>query len=156
VSGELEPYGQSPAEMETEFGSYPEEVRQAALEYARGLALGRAQADSLPEAGDVQFILVGVRQAGRAIVFASSAVTEAKFARQMDGFDRVPIRPGPNAPVARVPRITAIVGAKMTSFEQIAGADYREALASLISEWDRKKEAARREAGIRELQEKCP
>ena len=63
-------------------------------------------------------------------------MTEARFARRMDGFDRVPIRPG--GPVARVPRITAIVGAKMTSFEQIVGDDYREALASLISEWDRR------------------
>ena len=39
MSGELEPYEQSPAEMETEFGSYPEEIRRAALEYARGLYL---------------------------------------------------------------------------------------------------------------------
>ncbi len=140
MAGELEPYVQSPAEMETEFGSYPEGVRQAALEYARGLALGRVQAEPLPGGEDVQFILVGVQQAGRAILFASSSVTEAKFARQMDGFDRVPIRPG--GPVARVPRITAIVGAKMTSFDQIVGADYREALASLIREWDRKKETA--------------
>jgi hypothetical protein len=140
MSGELEPYDQSPAEMETEFASYPEEVRRAALEYARGLMLGPAQAEPLPEGEDVQFVLVGVRQAGRALLFASSAVTETRFARQVDGFDRVPIRPG--GTVARIPRITAIVGAKMTSFEQIVGDDYREALATLLAEWDRKRRRA--------------
>jgi hypothetical protein len=142
MSGELEPYDQSPAEMETEFGSYPEEVRRAALEYARGLALGPSRPEPLPEGEDVQFVLVGVRQQGRAILFASSSVTEAKFARQVDGFDRVEIRPG--GPVARVPRMTAIVGAKMTSFEQIVGADYREALASMLAEWQRRQQAAER------------
>jgi hypothetical protein len=154
MSGELEPYDQSLAEMETEFASYPGEVRQAALEHARGLQLARDEAEPLPDGDDVQFVLVGVQQAGRAILFASSAVTEANFARQTDGFDRVPICPG--GPVARVPRISAIVGAKMTSFEQIVGDDYRDALASLIREWDRKTAAARREAGIREIQEKYP
>jgi hypothetical protein len=142
MAGELEPYEQSPAAaMEMEFASYPGEVRQAALEYARGLVLGRAQDEPLPDGEDVQFVLVGVHQHGRAVLFASSAVTETRFARQLDGFDRVEIRPG--GPVARVPRFTAIVGAKMTSFDQIVGADYREALASLIREWDRKKAAAR-------------
>jgi hypothetical protein len=126
--------------METEFGSYPEAVRQAALEYARGLALGPVRPEPLPDAENVQFVLVGVRQAGRAILFASSSVTEAKFARQADGFDRVQIRPG--GPVARVPRLTAIVGAKMTSFEQIVGEDYREALASLLDDWRRKQQLA--------------
>lgn len=141
MSGELEPYDQSSAEMETEFGSYPEEVRRAALEYARGFQMDVRDAPPPDAEGeDVQFVLVGVQQGGRSILFASTAVTEARFARQMDGFDRVPIRPG--GPVARVSRVTAIVGAKMTSFEQIVGDDYREALATLLGEWERKRQLA--------------
>lgn len=167
MSGDLERYENAARAMganlealqqargqEDEFRALPAEVRQAALEYARGLQLDRPEPEPLPEGEDVQFILVGVRQAGRALLFASSSVTETRFARQADGFDRVAIRPG--GPYARVPRVVAIVGAKMTSFEQIVGDDYRDALASLIAEWDRKKAAARREAGIREIQEKYP
>ncbi len=144
MSGELEPYDQSPAEMETEFGSYPEEIRQAALEYARGLCLA-AQDEPLPDGEEAQFILVGVQQGGRAILFASSSVTEAKFARRMDGFDRVPIRPG--GPDARIPRFSIAVGARMTEFEQIVGDDYASALATLLSEWRRRSAAVRREIG---------
>jgi hypothetical protein len=143
MAGDLERWEQSPAEMETEFGSYPEEVRQAALEYARGLAL--AKDEPLPDPGDedVQFVLVGVRQAGRAILFASSSVTEAKFARKMDGFDRVPIRPG--GPVARIPRWSILVGARMTGFEQIVADNFDSALATLVGERQRKARASRRE-----------
>jgi len=145
ADGGLERYAQSQAELEIEFGSYPEEIRRAALEYARGLAHQELSPGWQEVPGDEvpQFILVGVEQRGQAVLFASTSVTEAKFARRMDGFDRVPIRPG--GPVARVPRITAIVGAKMTSFEQIVGDDYREALTSLVREWDRKSAAAREE-----------
>jgi hypothetical protein len=144
AGGELERYEQSPAELETEFGSYPEEIRRAALEYARGLVRQDLSPSRQEVPGDeeVQFILVGVEQAGRALLFASTSVTETKFARWTDGFDRVQIRPG--GPVARVPRMFAIVGAKMTSFEQIVGDDYREALASLVREWDRKQRRSSR------------
>jgi hypothetical protein len=145
VAGELERWEQSPAEMETEFGAYPEEIRQAALEYARGLRLERQEPEPLPDGEDVKFILVGVQQAGRAILFASSQVTETRFARQVDGVDRVPICPGENAPCARIPRLTAIVGAKMTSFEQHIGDDYASALATMLSEWERRRAASRRQ-----------
>lgn len=128
-----------------EFVALPEEVREAALEYARGLMIGR-EPEPLPEGEDVQFMLVGVEQGGRSILFFSSAVTEAKFARGVEGFDRVPIRPG--GPVARVPRMTAVVGAKMTSFEQIVGADYRDALQTLLSEWNRRAAASEQRRGI--------
>ena len=145
MSGDLEPLDPGPDEGQlAEFWGFPDEVRQAALEYARGLALGRAAPEPLPDGEDVKFILVGVEQGGRAILFSSTSVIEAKFARQMDGFDRVEIRPG--GPVARVPRLTAIVGAKMSSFEQHVGHDYREALATLLEDWKRKRDAAERES----------
>lgn len=126
-----------------EFRDLPAEVRQAALEYARGLQLERPEPEPLPDEGDVKFILVGVQQHGRAILFASSDVTEAKFARQFGGIDRVEIRPG--GPVARIPRMTVIVGAKMDGFEQYIGDDYRDAVRTMLTEWERKAAAARRQ-----------
>lgn len=133
--------------QEDEFRDLPAEIRQAALEYARGLQLDRPEPEPLPDAGDVKFILVGVQQHGRAILFASSDVAEAKFARQYGGIDRVEICPG--GPVARIPRMVAIVGAKIGVFEQYIGDDYRDALRTMLGEWERKAAARRRmlEAG---------
>ncbi len=49
---------------------------------------------------------------------------------------------GPNGPVARVPRVSAIVGVEMTSFEQVLADDYPGALRSLLREWERKQQAS--------------
>jgi hypothetical protein len=145
VAGDLERYDgdMTVGELE-EFRDLPEEVRRAALEYARGLQIDRPEPEPLPDEGDVKFILVGVQQHGRAILFASSQVTETRFARQVDGVDRVPITADPKGPCARVPRLTAIVGAKMAGFEQYIGDDYRDALRTMLTEWERKKAAAER------------
>lgn len=145
MSGELERVRasvQKRNEQMTEFVGLPEELREAALEYARGLELAVGQSDPPPDSEDVQFVLVGVEQAGRAVLFASTSVTEAKFARRMDGVDRVEIRPG--GPVARIPRMSILVGARMTSFEQYVGDDYASALATLQAEWQRKQRRSSR------------
>jgi hypothetical protein len=143
MAGDLEPLEPGEAQL-AEFWALPQEVRQAALEYARGLQLEREEPEPLPEEDRVQFVLVGVEQGGRAILFASSAVTEAKFARRQEGFDRIPITANPEGPVARVPRTGIYVAAKMTSFEQIIGDDYRDALRTMLAEWKRRAEAAER------------
>lgn len=145
MAGELESSEQSPAEMETEFGSYPEEIRRAALEYARGLQLGQPEPEALPDEGDVQFVLVGVEQAGRAMLFASGSVTEAKFARRFDGLDHIPI--GPNGPIARVPRYLIYVAAQMRDFDQHVGDDYASALATMLADWQRRRQAQQQEIG---------
>jgi len=121
-------------EQEEEFLSYSPEVRQAALEYARGLLV----VPSGPEPdldGEPQFILVGVQQHGRAILFASTDVKTTKFARQMVGVDMVRV----GGATARVPRLAIYVGAELRSFEQYVGADYREGLVTLLGEWERKR-----------------
>lgn len=138
MNGELEHSGQSPAEMEAEFGAYPEEVRLAALEYARGLQL----APSPEPAGGVeavpQFIILGYD--GGTLVW-STDVECTQMVRRMDGFDRVPLRAGPNSPVARVPRWAIAVGAKLRSFEQHIGEDYGSALSTLLADLKRRQQA---------------
>jgi hypothetical protein len=144
VSSEMEPSDQSPAEMETEFARH-RRVRLAALEYARGLQPGVASVSpDTPGGEDVQFIIIGIQQDGRNLVFASSAVTEAKFARYADGFDHVEIRRG--GPVARVPREVIVVGAKLSRFEQVIGESYGLALTELLGRW-RRADRARGELG---------
>jgi hypothetical protein len=147
----IEPWEQSPAEMETEFAALPDEVKLAALEYARGaqerpVAEEQADMDSEP-----QFILVGAQQHGQSILFASTSVKATKFARRVEGVDRVEIAPGR---FARLPRMAILVAAQLYSFEQIVGGDYREGLQTLLSEWDRKARAAAdpaRQVQLREL-----
>lgn len=136
----IEPWEQSPAEMETEFASLSDEVKLAALEYARGCQERPVpQDEELQLDADPEFIMVGVRQHGSHIVFASSSVKATKFGRRVSGVDRVEVRPGV---FARIPRISILVGAELYSFDQILGDDYRQALRTLLSEWDRKARAA--------------
>jgi hypothetical protein len=92
-----------------------------------------------------EFVVVGVRRPGGVVLFVSNQVIDAKFARQVKGFDAVPIGPGKNAPVAKVPRIHAIVGVEMTSFEQVLADDYPGALRSLLAEWERRNASARKQ-----------
>jgi hypothetical protein len=138
VSGELEPSGQSPAEMDTEFGEYPEEVRLAALEYARGLRLVLPPEPAGGIEGTPQFIILGYD--GGTLVW-STDVECTQMVRRIDGFDRVPLRAGPNAPVARVPRWTIAIGAKLRSFEQHIGGDYGSALSTLLTDLRRRQQA---------------
>jgi hypothetical protein len=138
MSGELEPSGQSPAEMEAEFGAYPEEVRLAALEYARGLRLALPPEPAGEVEGIPQFIILGYD--GGTLVW-STDVECTQMVRRIDGFDRVPLRAGPNSPVARVPRWAIAVGAKLRSFEQHIGEDYGSALSTLLAELKRRQQA---------------
>jgi hypothetical protein len=86
-----------------------------------------------------EFVVVGIRRPGGVVLFVSNAVTDARFVRQLKGYDEVPL--GPRGPVAKVPRIHAIVGVEMTSFEQMLADDYPSALRSLLHEWERKQKA---------------
>lgn len=137
MSGELEASGQSPAEMEAEFGSYPEEIRLAALEYARGLRLVPPEPEAWTE-GTPQFIILGYD--GGTLVW-STDVECTQMVRRMDGYDRVPLGPGPHSPVARVPRWAIAVGAKLRSFEQHIGDDYGSALSTLLADLRRRRQA---------------
>lgn len=126
-----------------EFGSMPPDVRQAALEYARGLHhAGGVVQEGMPE-GEPQFILVGVVQNGQHIIFASTQVKTTRFGRRVAGVDRVEVASGR---FARIPRIVAVVGAEMGEFEQYLAQDYRHGLQSLLTEWDRK--AMMRQRGL--------
>lgn len=96
------------------------------LDLDRGMELGSQ---------DPEFIIVGIRRPGGVQLFVSSAVTNAKFARQVKGYDHIPISPG--GPVAHVPRINVIVGVEMTSFEQVLADDYMAALYTITRSWER-------------------
>lgn len=139
MSSELEPY-ESDATLEefAEFQAYPAEVRQAALEFARYLAQGGevTQQEHHLDA-EPQFILIGVQQHGRSLLFASTQVKTTKFARRVTGIDQVG--------AARIPRMSILVGAELGSFEQYIGDDYRQLLQTLLSEWDRKVMAQQRQ-----------
>jgi hypothetical protein len=135
MSGELEPYEQSPAELASAFEELPEEIRRACLNYARRIALAEAAA----ETGEApQFIILGYD--GGTLVW-STDVEYTQMARRIDGVDRVPLGPGPNAPVARVPRWTIAIGAKLRSFEQHIGEDYGSALSTLLTDLRRRQQA---------------
>lgn len=86
-----------------------------------------------------EFVVVGLRRPGGVVLFVSNAVTDARFVRQLKGYDKAPL--GPDGLVANVPRIHAIVGVEMTSFEQVLADDYPDALRSLLHEWERKQKA---------------
>jgi hypothetical protein len=85
-----------------------------------------------------EFIMVGVRRPGGIILFVSRDVTETKFARRNAGYDAVEVMKGMRP--AMVPRTEIIVGAKMTSFEQILGDNYLDALKSLARYWEERKD----------------
>jgi hypothetical protein len=153
----IQPWEPSPAEMDTEFRGLPYEVKLAALEYARACAEGTVVRQQEAEVeGDPEFIIVGVRQHGSHILFASTAIKATKFARHVSGVDRVEIRPGV---FARIPRISVLVGAELHSFEQYVGAGYREVLRTLLGEWDRKalaREQAEQWAGRVQVRPELP
>lgn len=94
--------------------------------------------DALQGADEPEFIMVGIRRPGGITLFVSQAVTEAKFARRQAGFDAIPVREGMRP--AMVPREEIIVGAKMTSFEQVLGDNYLDALKSLARYWEEKRD----------------
>lgn len=92
---------------------------------------------------DPEFIIVGTRRPGGGVIlFVSDQVINAKFARRIDGYDDVPVGPGEHAPVAHVPRIHAIVGVELTSFEQVLADSYLGALQSVVEEQQRRRRAA--------------
>lgn len=128
--------------QEQEFLSFPQEIREAALEYARGLQLHKAAPE--PESFDSppQFVIVGLD--GGRVIF-SQHVTDAQMVRRVEGFDRVPIGPGPNATVARLPRYVIALGVKLEQFEQHLGDDYPSALATISAEWRRREASARKQ-----------
>lgn len=115
MSGELEPSGQSPAETDIEFG-----------EPAGGI-------EDIP-----QFIILGY---GGGTLVWSTDVECTQMVRRIDGFDLVPLRAGPHAPVARVPRWVIAIGAKLRSFEQHIGEDYGSALSTLLTDLQRRQQA---------------
>lgn len=128
------------ADAADEFWSYPLEVRQAALEYARGLQ--QPSREEQPELdGEPQFILVGVQQHGRSVLFASTDVKATRFARRPGGVDRVQVAPGI---FARLQRTSILVGAELRTFEQHIGSDYYQALQTLLCDWERKKNVRQR------------
>lgn len=119
--------------------SYPLDIREAALEYARGLQ--QAPGEPEPELeGSPQFILIGTEQQGRAVLFASTDVVTTRFARKQTGVDRVQV----GQLMARLPRMSILVGAELRSFEQHIGSDYYQALATLLADWERKKNVRQR------------
>lgn len=143
--GELVPYDQTPAEIEAEFASYPEDVRLAAVEYARGLVrTGEVVPQEVELDAEPQFILIGTQQHGRSLLFVSTAVRATRFARRVEGVDRVQTGVG----YARIPRMSILAAAELTSFEQIYGGDCREALQTLLREWDRKAASQRRHPAL--------
>lgn len=86
-----------------------------------------------------EFIMVGIRRPGGGItLFVSQAVTEAKFARRIAGHDAIRVMPGMRP--AMVPREEIIVGAKMTSFEQVLADNYLDALKSLARYWEERRD----------------
>lgn len=125
---------------EGEFAALPEEAREAALEYARGL--GRQHEPEPLQEGDVpEFIIVGLE--GRRL-FYSASVTTSRFLRRMTGVNRVPIA----GRMARLPQYAIMVGVEMRDFEQIIGDNYQDALRTLLEEQARK---AATDRAIREL-----
>lgn len=87
---------------------------------------------------DVEFVVVGVRRAGGVSLFASTEVSNSRFVRETDGWDSVPLTANPKGPAAKIPRVAYLVGLKMTTFDQILGDTYLEALRTLLEEWARK------------------
>lgn len=85
-----------------------------------------------------EFIMVGVRRPGGVILFVSRDVTETRFARRTVGHDVVEV-PGARRP-AFIPRVEIVVGAKMTSFEQVLGDSYLDALKTLARWWEQEKD----------------
>lgn len=123
-------------------GLEPEELvarLQAEAEIARSEDIPATQLGE----DEPEFIIVGIRRPGGVVLFTSSTITNAKFARRVDGFDQVKV-PGAHRD-AMVPRVRAIVGVEMSNFEQVLGEDYRSALASLLAEWERRRASARKQ-----------
>lgn len=133
--------------IEVGFLSLPAHVQEAVLDHAANMQAERTGTPvDFAEDSEPQFVIVGVQRPGGIILFASMDVTDTKFARRAEGFDRIPITDNPHGPVARVPRTTAVVAVKMNSFEQILGEDYPSALRTLLEHWRRKTEARDRVA----------
>lgn len=103
--------------------------RDEAVEISPGGFIEAVYEDPPDEAPE--FVIVGIRRAGGGVtLFVSNQVTDARFARQVKGYDQVKV-PGASRP-AMLPRVHAIVGVEMTSFEQILADDFRSALSSLV------------------------
>lgn len=133
-------------EMDEEFKSYPEEVRQAALEYARGMKQLREFEPEPFQDGDVpDFVMVGLN--GGTLFYSTSVVT-SKFAQRVVGVDIVPITPNPEGLKARVPRMAIVVAVEMRDFEQIVSGSYQDALRTLLEDQQRKAAAQSRQQAL--------
>jgi len=83
-----------------------------------------------------EFIMVGIRRPGGITLFVSKDVVEAKFLPRVVGHDAVEVKKGMRPAI--LPRVEIVVGAKMTSFEQVLGDNYLEALKSLAGWWEQR------------------